>query len=233
MRNTGYAPDKLLILLIPFQIIPNVPAQVRPPGKGFKAPAGDEDPFETALLDTSKLGVGRYQCPVCYLITRDRHDLKRHLRTHTKEKPFQCSECLKKFTRKWDLAHHYQHVHDKLTDVKIKEKRLHPVTSEESYSRLVQKLLEGIRQGRSGMELLDTNNLGVEEPFSIKQEVSDDVISTLTANTAELKEISTVPISKSVEQEDVDFKEVYKMLDLDQSSLGQETSSTMNEDSGS
>lgn len=116
--------------------------------KGFKPVPPDENPAETALLDSSKLGVGRYKCPMCGQTTRDRHDLKRHLRTHTKEKPYKCSLCGKKFTRKWDLENHFtRHNKSERDDANSKIGKQFNKTVEASnsevltYEKLVCKLL--------------------------------------------------------------------------------------------
>lgn len=154
------------------------PRIARPSGRIFKTPAVDEDPTETALLDSAKLEIGRYQCPVCFLITRDRHDLKRHLRTHTKERPFQCTVCDRKFTRKYDLEQHLSR-HTGIPNVKLKENP--GQKSDETYSRLVLRLLEGIREGRTGIDLLDHTEETLEDTGVVKQEVIDDSYGDISA----------------------------------------------------
>ncbi|XP_052813836.1 uncharacterized protein LOC128240890 [Mya arenaria] len=139
---------------------PSSQSYVRPPGKLFKSPAVDEPSHETALLDITKLAVGRYQCPVCYLTTRDRHDLKRHLRTHSKEKPYQCVLCDRKFTRRWDFENHLLQKHG-CSDAhayRSYTKSLPTLSNDESYSKFVAMLLKGIQEGKTGLDLLVENN---------------------------------------------------------------------------
>ncbi|XP_053387606.1 myoneurin-like [Mercenaria mercenaria] len=150
--------------------------------KGFKPVPHDENPAETALLDASKLGVGRYKCPMCGQTTRDRHDLKRHLRTHTKEKPYKCSLCGKKFTRKWDLENHYTR-HNKTerdeANAKIGKqfnKAIEATNSEVlTYEKLVSKLLQEKNITVSGSA--DTDIQPAEEE-RVLSEVNDQLINT-------------------------------------------------------
>lgn len=47
----------------------------------------------------------KYLCPICRLYFTN---LKYHLRVHTKEKPFECDVCQKRFIQKINLTVHYR-----------------------------------------------------------------------------------------------------------------------------
>ena len=52
-------------------------------------------------------------CPVCGTLNRDSYQLKRHMRSHTGERPYTCSVCGKTFKRREHLTSHTSSVHDK------------------------------------------------------------------------------------------------------------------------
>lgn len=47
-----------------------------------------------------------YFCLVCIHNTYSRHDMVKHMRKHTGEKPFQCPICMMSFTRNCGLVRH-------------------------------------------------------------------------------------------------------------------------------
>jgi uncharacterized C2H2 Zn-finger protein len=76
--------------------------------KEFVCPTcGDEyvllRPFECHV---STCGEKKEQCPNCPATFKQKSDLVRHLRTHTREKPFKCNECPRTFAQPSGLSVH-------------------------------------------------------------------------------------------------------------------------------
>lgn len=63
----------------------------------------------------SNLGsaVPEFQCSWCFYSTPFKADLKKHILTHTGERPYSCHVCGRRFPRKDNLKRHIQGVHFK------------------------------------------------------------------------------------------------------------------------
>lgn len=67
--------------------------------------------------------IKRYLCTFCQKGFNDAFDLKRHTRTHTGVRPFQCFECDRKFTQRCSLESHLNKVHQVELSFRYKERR--------------------------------------------------------------------------------------------------------------
>ena len=79
-------------------------------------PLNDDDGIISGnkiIKDRESGKVFKYYCEDCFKGFTHCGDYKKHLRSHTGERPYGCHECTKQFSRKGDLATHISMVHKK------------------------------------------------------------------------------------------------------------------------
>ncbi|KFM75944.1 Zinc finger and BTB domain-containing protein 8B, partial [Stegodyphus mimosarum] len=63
-------------------------------------------PFSTMLMDNSQNRGGAFACTFCPYSTKFATTLKRHISTHTGERPYGCMVCGKRFIQRNTLQRH-------------------------------------------------------------------------------------------------------------------------------
>jgi transcription factor STE12 len=106
--------------------------------------------------DTKSNTVRAYNCPLtsCNRAFKRLEHLKRHMRTHTCERPYQCPSCGKRFSRSDNLSQH-QKTHEKQRNVKVEKGRRRQQSSPCQIS--VAKSSESLDLMQSFQKLSDTN----------------------------------------------------------------------------
>ncbi|KAG9492796.1 hypothetical protein GDO78_000998 [Eleutherodactylus coqui] len=100
----------------------------------------------------------RFKCPFCSHMVKRKTDLKRHLRSHTGERPYPCKACGKRFTRMEHMRNHFRTIHEAGKLICRRCKR--PVTDESG-----QVVQEGTRRFRLCNECVaevGVNNFPIE-----------------------------------------------------------------------
>lgn len=83
------------------------------PRKKLTTESGEQTPFVEYPIVTNADGINVYKCPFvfCDKTCKLKPALTSHIRSHTKEKPFQCTECDKSFSENGNLKQHIRSIH--------------------------------------------------------------------------------------------------------------------------
>lgn len=72
---------------------------------------GNPDHTQRDFYQNSGNNNFRYSCTLCPYSTPDKYKLVRHNVVHTREQPFVCGVCLRRFTQKENLKRHLVKIH--------------------------------------------------------------------------------------------------------------------------
>lgn len=77
-------------------------------GQGLAGPGGLHTDLQDRCLSVNEFTVIRkkFKCPYCSFSAMHQCILKRHMRSHTGERPYPCEICGKKFTRREHMKRH-------------------------------------------------------------------------------------------------------------------------------
>ncbi|KAL2916580.1 hypothetical protein HK105_204013 [Polyrhizophydium stewartii] len=107
----GAAVQAPLQAAAPTQAAPQAPASARPQASAPALSAGPAPDIHEASEGDDARAVKLFACPQCLKTFTRKYNLQSHLRCHTMERPFECHSCHATFVRKHDLQRHVRSLH--------------------------------------------------------------------------------------------------------------------------